>query len=326
MLWLCEVQVLMQINALAEYSVTLFPKEMEKVMNMAALRRLKLLSYDAILTAVVCLSINGHGVATAAQYKSKQIRVEYVLPKTPAHQFIYEGLKQARAIERIQKLLSPLRLPHPLHLKVSGCDGESNGWYDEGFVTVCYEYLADILKNAPERTLPSGVTQQDAVLGPLLDVFLHETGHAVFDLLKVPVFGREEDAADLFSAYIMLQFGKEDAHRPILGSAYQYKADIVSPQAPVATTKFADEHGIPAQRFFNVLCIAYGADQKLFADIVEKEYLPKDRAEGCGGEYEQTAFAFKKLIGPYIDKKLAKKVLVTWMRDVRGRPKYQPRQ
>jgi hypothetical protein len=41
-------------------------------------------------------------------------------------------------------------------------------------------------------------------------MFLHETGHAVFDLLEVPVLGREEDAADLFSAYIMLHFGKDD--------------------------------------------------------------------------------------------------------------------
>ena len=47
----------------------------------------------------------------------------------------------------------------------------------------------------------------------------------MFDLLKVPIFGREEDAADTFSAYIMLHFPKEDAHRLILGSAYQYKMD-----------------------------------------------------------------------------------------------------
>ena len=64
-------------------------------------------------------------------------------------------------------------------------------------------------------------------------MFLHETGHAVFDQLKVPVLGREEDAADLFSAYIMLQLGKEDARRLILGSAYQNKADVVSPQVPL---------------------------------------------------------------------------------------------
>ena len=186
-------------------------------------------------------------------------------------------------------------------------------------MTVCYEYLTDILKNALEGTLPSVITQDDAILGPFMDVFLHETGHAVFDQLQVPVLGREEDAADLFSAYIMLQLGQEDARRLILGNAYQYKEDVVNPQVPL--TKYADEHGIPAQRFFNVLCIAYGADQKLFADVVEKGYLPKKRAEGCDVEYEQTAFALKTLIGPYIDRKLAKKVLATWMRDVDARPK-----
>jgi hypothetical protein len=291
---------------------------MEKVMNLAALGRLKLLRYVVILTAGVYLAIGVSGPASAAPYKSKQIRVEYVVPKNPAHQPIYERLKHVRALEHLQTLLSPLRLPRPLLLKVSGCDGESNAWYDGDSVTVCYEYLADILKNAPEVTLPSGITQQDAILGPLIDVFLHESGHAVFDQLKVPVLGREEDAADLFSAYIMLQLGKEDARRLILGNVYQYKADVVNPQVPL--TKYADEHGIPAQRFFNVLCIAYGADQKLFADVVEKGYLPKKRAEGCDLEYEQTAFAFKKLIGPYIDQNLAKKVLVTWMRDVSARP------
>lgn len=289
-------------------------------MYLAALGRLKLFRCVAILTGGVCLAISIAGAATAAPYKSKQIRIEYAVPKNPAHQPIYERLKQAHALELIQKLLSPLRLPRPLLLKVSGCDGVSNAWYDEGFVTVCYEYLADLLKNAPEQTLPNSVGQKDAIVGPLLDVFLHESGHAVFDQLKVPVLGREEDAADLFSAYFMLQLGKEDARRLILGNAYQYKADLVSPHIPL--TKYADEHGTPAQRFFNVLCIAYGADQKLFADVVEKGYLPKERAEGCDLEYEQTAFALKKLIVPYIDQNLARKVLATWMRDVSARPKY----
>jgi hypothetical protein len=164
----------------------------------AALDRLKLI----VLTAGVCLAISLCS-ATAVPYKSNQIRVEYVPPKNSAHLPIYERLKQVRALERIQKLLSPLRLPRPLLLKISGCDGESNVWYDGSAVTVCYEYLADILKNALEGTLPSVITQDDAILGPFMDVFLHETGHAVFDQLKVPVLGREEDAADLFFAYIM---------------------------------------------------------------------------------------------------------------------------
>ena len=288
-------------------------------MNLTALGRPKLLGYFVILAVGAYLTISVSDPASAASYKSKQIRIEYVLPKNPAHQPIYERLKHVRALEHLQTLLSPLRLPRPLLLRVSGCDGESNAWYDGDSVTVCYEYLADLLKNALEGTLPSVITPDDAILGPFMDVFLHESGHAVFDQLKVPVLGREEDAADLFSAYIMLQLGKEDARRLILGNVYQYKADVANPQVPL--TKYADEHGIPAQRFFNVLCIAYGADQKLFADVVEKGYLPKKRADDCDLEYEQAAFAFKKLIGPYIDQSLAKKVLATWMRDVNARPR-----
>jgi Putative metallopeptidase len=115
----------------------------EGSMNFAALGRLKLVSYVATLTIGVCMAISFSGPATAAPNKSNQIRVEYVPPKNPAHQPIYERLKQVRALERLQTLLSPFRLPHPLLLKVSGCDGVSNAWYDEGFVTVCYEFLAD---------------------------------------------------------------------------------------------------------------------------------------------------------------------------------------
>ena len=93
-------------------------------MNLAVLGRLKLLRYVVILTAGVYLTISVSGPANAAPYKSKQIRVEYVVPKDPAHQPIYERLKHVRALEHLQTLLSPLRLPRPLLLKVSGCDGE----------------------------------------------------------------------------------------------------------------------------------------------------------------------------------------------------------
>jgi hypothetical protein len=276
-----------------------------------------------LLTAVMALTGASVTVseASARKYKPKQIRIEYTQPKNPAHNHIYERIKEARVLERIQELLSPLRLPRPLPLKVAGCDGVSNAWYDAGVVTVCYEYLDDILKNAPKKPLPVGITPEDAIVGPLLDVFLHEVGHAVFDLLEVPILGREEDAADAFSALIMLQFNKADARKLILGSAYQYRSDLQKPQVSIALRSFADEHGLPAQRFFNTLCFAYGSDPKLFADLLELGYLPKARSEGCEAEYEQALFGFRKLIGPYFDKRLVRKVLKTWMRDVNARPR-----
>ena len=187
-------------------------------------------------------------------------------------------LRICKRWEKIRGILVPLRLPRRLMIKAQDCDGVSNAWYDDGSVTICYEFVDDIWKNAAAETTTGGISPIDTVIGPLADVVLHEVGHAVFEILSVPIFGREEDAADQFSVYIMLQFRKDHARRLILGNAYQYKNDLRS-DAPIALTKFADEHGTPAQRFYNVLCLAYGSDPKFYQEIVEG-YLPKTVRRG----------------------------------------------
>jgi hypothetical protein len=64
----------------------------------------------------------------------------------------------------------------------------------------------------------------------------------------------------------------------------------------------ADEHGTPAQRLYNLLCIAYGSDKEAFADVVKKGYLPPDRAERCEDEFQQVDYAYRTLIAPHVDK------------------------
>jgi hypothetical protein len=256
-----------------------------------------------------CFAFALPGEAAAAKAKPAPIRVEYVPPTDAAHQSIYQQSRQLKVLEYVRELLSAIRLPRLLTLRLMGCDGIANAWSDGGSITVCYEFMAEFVSNAPEQISPTGVTRQDAILGPLLDVFLHEAGHAVFRLLNTPLFGREEDAADQFSTYIMLQYDKERARRLILGSAYQYKLHVKEPQITLALKKFSDEHGTPVQRFYNVLCLAYGADRKLFADLVEKKYLPEERAAGCESEYRQVEHAFRTLIGPHVDKGLARRAL-----------------
>jgi hypothetical protein len=161
-----------------------------------------------------------------------------------------------------------------------------------------------------------GVAPLDALVGPLLDTCLHEFAHAIFEMLRVPVLGREEDAADQLSAYVILSLGKAEARWLIGGVSYAHKTEADAATAPLAMTQFADAHGTPAQRFYNVLCIAFGADAQLFGDFVEKGHLPKERAEDCKDEYQQVANAYEKLIGPYVDHGLAKEVFdKTWLPD-----------
>jgi hypothetical protein len=247
--------------------------------------------------------------ASGGTARSAQVQIEYGVPKNLSHQRVYERLQDLQVLESLREFLRPFRLPRSLTMKVDGCDGESNAWYADDAVTVCYEYLDDVWKNAFKRTAFEGVAQVDVMLGPLFDVFLHEFGHAAFEYFDVPLFGREEDAADQFSAYIMLRMGKEEARRLILGTAYAYKIEAEGPSENLTMSRYADEHGTPAQRFYNLLCVAYGADANAFEDLVAKGYLPKDRAEGCAEEFQQLQKAFQRLIDPHIDQSLAKEVM-----------------
>ncbi len=262
-----------------------------------------------LFVAAICavLLVPSAVAAQTAALRPDRIRIAYTLPTNPEHQPIYEIVKQRRVLERFRDYLKPLRLPEPLLLKIEGCDGVSNAWYEEDdhSVTVCYEYLAELLANAPKETTPAGVTPQDALVGPTVEVFLHEIAHAIFNMLKVPILGREEDAADQVAAYLLLQFDKDEARRTVAGVAYMYGTEMQL-QAP-GFKQFADVHGLSAQRFYNLLCMAYGADPKRFDDVVRKGYLPESRAEGCADEYKQVDYAMHKLILPYTDQAIRKK-------------------
>jgi len=240
---------------------------------------------------------------------ANRIRIEYMAPNNAAYNPIYERLKDRHALERLQGIFSPLLLPFDLTLRTQDCGGIANGRYDRPVITVCYEYVNDFLKALPQEPTPEGITPMDAAVGQFFYVFAHEMGHAVFDVFRVPIFGRAEDAADQFATYIILQFGKDQARRLIGGAAYAYHMYVQYPQVIAPIAAFSDVHGAPAQRFFNLICLAYGANPTVFADVVDKGYLPKDRARDCRGEYNQAALAFEDLIEPHVDQALKRQVL-----------------
>jgi hypothetical protein len=265
----------------------------------------------ALVLAIIWTALvpESASIVQAAPARADRVSVRYVPPKDPAHQTIYRRLQDVRFLERLQEFLSPFRLPRKLLVKMEGCDGDPNASYEDDVIVICYEYVDELWKTTPAEVTAAGVRPIDALVGPLFDTCLHEFGHAIFDMLQLPVLGREEEAADQVSAYIMLHLGKTEARRLIGGTAYAFKTEAQAATSPPKMTQFADVHGTPAQRMYNLLCIAYGADAQLFADVVEKGYLPKDRAEDCEDEYRQVARAFAKLIRPHLDRVRAKRVL-----------------
>jgi hypothetical protein len=131
-----------------------------------------------------------------------RVSVAYVGTEDLVLQKVYRLLTDRRALEKVQEMLSPFRLPEELTIKTAEC-GVINSFYRrENFkptVTICYEYLRHILESLPSENNPAGVTPDDAAAGQFFWVTFHEVGHAIFDIFDVPIFGRPEDAADNFA-------------------------------------------------------------------------------------------------------------------------------
>ena len=101
----------------------------------------------------------------------------------------------------------------------------------------CYEWYNVVLQWAPKGPTPEGVTRGNVITGMWAGTLLHETGHAMFDMLDVPVFGREEDAADEVAAFIALQFNKDVARTIIKGFAYFWEMAAKAGNDPPTATR-----------------------------------------------------------------------------------------
>ncbi len=239
-----------------------------------------------------------------------KVLIEYVPPIDPKHEELYKFLKERQVLENVQRVLSPFKLTFSITLRLKGCKGVRNAWYDDEdhSVTVCYEYIQDVVDHAPNETTPAGITRDDAIIGPTAEVFLHECGHMLFDQYKMPLLGPEEDSADAVAIYTMMQFGPKFSRAAIGGVAYMYARKAKEQAKTFEKEDLAEEHPLTQARFYTLLCFAYGGQPKNFAMVVDEGYLPKWRAENCDGDYNRIKYALETLFRPHMDQAKAKQV------------------
>jgi hypothetical protein len=263
--------------------------------------------------------------AAAQRLQNNQVDIAYVEPNNADYRPIYERLKTRRVLEELRAFLAPLRMPRKVLVKVEQCN-EPGRLYQPGQpVTICYEYIARLeelaAKIPAEGRTQRGVTRDDAIVGAFVQIVLQQMSSAVFDVLEVPIWGREQDAADKLAGFLMLQFGAETARKLLNGAAYFFEAS----DRTWTGSDFSDVRGTEAQRFYNYLCIAYGSDQRTFSDFVEGQskgarssrvdVLPQERAGRCPKEYGDLKWAFDSTIMPNVDQDLLQKVLArNWLR------------
>jgi hypothetical protein len=188
-------------------------------------------------------------------------------------------------------------LPNDVYIAVGEC-GESNAFYDSGKkqLLMCYE-LYNELDGVFKGEYPKEAERDDAVSDAFVFIFFHELGHALIDVYELPITGKEEDAVDQLSTWILTD-GTDGDTTAINGAiAFALLAD--EGENGLA---FWDEHSLNQQRFYNTICLVYGNNPKKYNDFVKNGTLPKNRAARCTGEYAQIDRAWSKLLAPFVKK------------------------
>jgi hypothetical protein len=219
-------------------------------------------------------------------------------------------IMKSQALEELQTFLAPLRLPSDLTIQAVTCGAERMAYDPRSkTATVCYEMIAKILGVVAAQTDASEQDKRDAIVGTIVESLFHEVAYALFDLYKVPVWGRVEDAADRFSALVMMKFGEDNARTTILGAARFFAWSARTWTGSDFSAVSAPE----AQRFYNFLCIAYGGDPITFDNLATGGALPEYRAPQCAREYAQIRDAFNLRLMPFVDPdRLVKARARTW--------------
>ena len=141
-------------------------------------------------------------------------------------------------------------------------------------MTICYEYVAKVDQIAPRNQPAGGLPRETDDRGRVRADGAARGRGRDFDILEIPVWGREEDAADKLAGFIMVQFGKEVALKVMVGAAWFFEAS----DRTWTGIDFASVQSPEAQRFYNYLCIAFGSDPATFKFLVDQNLLPQPRA------------------------------------------------
>jgi hypothetical protein len=211
-----------------------------------------------------------------------------------------EWRAEARAMQdsgTLQELAAALNeifvLPRDVGMRYVEC-GEANAYYDpETFeIQMCLELMQDIADSLDGQYEDDDLA--DAAAGAYIATVLHEAGHALVHVLEIPVTGREEDAVDQLAAWILIEADDVDS---VLGVAATYYSED---NEAVGDEDYGDEHSLDKQRYFNMVCWAYGSDPDNSDELIEVWELPEARAERCVDEYAQLDRSWTRLLGDHL--------------------------
>lgn len=197
--------------------------------------------------------------------------------------------------EVVQDLEGLFALPQAIPIVFKSSDEGPH--YYQGVIVMPYEFIVQNDEIFAAAGYSETVEEQQEALLLLTEYVLHhEVGHALIDVLDLPVLGKEEDAVDGFAALIATHL---DLDEVALTAAASF--DILSQMSEeFVMAEFWDSHSLNEQRMFTIVCLIYGSDPEEHAELLDAVGMPAEEGPRCQQDYVQTARSWSRVLGEYL--------------------------
>ena len=194
----------------------------------------------------------------------------------------------------VAELDAELALPEDVTLTIR--EDPDEAFYDEGAreIVIAPSYVASSLAWFDE-VWEDPADAEAAAASDLAFTTLHEVGHALVDVLELPITGREEAAVDEFAG-VALATWLED---PVAVLDASDLFDVLAEQP--TESDYYGEHGLDQQRAFDLRCLVYGLDPDGFGDVLDGLPVEDYRAGLCEEDAARAADSWTELLEPWAE-------------------------
>lgn len=133
----------------------------------------------------------------------------------------------------------------------------------------------------------------------LQHILQHEVGHALIELLELPVLAQEEDAADLYATMDVLDSFDDAEAQSILTYAVIANLALAAQTGTPETADYYDEHDLDIQRAYRIVCLGFGTDEDVFQTLADRFEMPEDRRDSCIDDAYRSWESWEKVLSPH---------------------------
>lgn len=221
----------------------------------------------------------------------------YPEAQDPTHAAMREMFIQQDMLSTlVEQMNGFMRVPRDVTIEIAEC-GRPGAFYDPArpAVQLCYELVMHLTKTAQAD---GGMV----LAGALGYVLMHQLGHALVDVLGLPVDVSAEEAADQF-AVVLTAFANREWDPEVNGEMPAIMGGIraLRDRGPNWENPGSPDAALTPQRVRMLACLLYGSSPEAHAAAIGPDGITPGRGEACAEKYAEIEDRWVQMLDKYAE-------------------------